>query len=124
MNDKINRKLKEYEMKIVKMAGYITDYYIDRAIETDDYSVISGFLIDYFSGSYIGTPFDVGYLVSKYKEFLLNEKIEDIDFNIDEWYSLIYEKKTQKENTETNLIRAMSDEDYTTYMIEKRQKEK
>ena len=43
-----DRKFEEYEMKIIKMAGYLTDYYIDRAIESDDFSIISGFLIDYF----------------------------------------------------------------------------
>ena len=42
-------KHKEYEIKITKMAGYLSDYYIDRAIESDDFSDISSYLIDYFS---------------------------------------------------------------------------
>ena len=44
----LNRKLKEYEIKITKMAGYLADYYLDRAIESEDFSIISSYLIDYF----------------------------------------------------------------------------
>ena len=103
-----NRKYEEYEMKIVKMAGHLTDYYIDRALESEDFSYISGFLIDYFSGSE-GRPFDVGYLVSKYKEFGLDEKIEDVDFNVSEWYKVKYERDSP-----------ISEAEYLQYMIEKR----
>jgi hypothetical protein len=115
----IQRKLKEYEMKITKMAGYLSDYYIDRAIESDDFSSISSFLIDYFSGT-LGSSFDVGYLISKYKEFELDKKIEDIDFNLEEWYKLKYEIKQQpilNINEPT-----MSDEEYIKYLIEEKKK--
>lgn len=115
----IQRKLKEYEMKITKMSGYLSDYYIDRAIESDDFSSISSFLIDYFSGT-LGSSFDVGYLISKYKEFELDKKIEDIDFNLEEWYKLKYEIKQQpilNINEPT-----MSDEEYIKYLIEEKKK--
>jgi len=118
------RKFDEYEMKIIKMAGYLTDYYIDRSIESDDYSVISGFLIDYFSGS-AGKSFDVGYLVAKYREYELDRKIEDIDFDVNEWYKVKYEVDRPRVNIdpEYDKIRRMTDEEYVEYMIEKRKKE-
>ena len=113
-----SRKFKEYEMKIIKMAGHLTDYYIDRAIESDDYSDISAFLISYFSG------YDVGYLVSKYTEFGLNEKIEDIDFNMNEWYKAKYEADNNTTKIEEwKSIQNMSEEEYLQYMIEKRKNE-
>ena len=119
----LSRKFKEYEMKIIKMAGYLADYYIDRAIESDDFFSISSFLIDYFSGP-AGKPFDVGYLVSKYKEYGLNEKIEDIDFDVNEWYKVRYEiEKPKTEISHWEITRNMSDEDYIQYMIEQRKKE-
>lgn len=127
--DKINeridlqRKFKEYEMKIIKMAGYLSDYYIDRAIESDDFFNISSFLIDYFSGP-AGKPFDVGYLVSKYREYQLNEKIEDIDFDVNEWYKVRYEiEKPKEEKTTWEITKDMTDEEYVQYMIEQRKKE-
>lgn len=121
-NNKIDltRKIKEYEMKITRMAGYLSDYYIDRALEIDDFSKISSFLIDYFSG-YMGQPYDVGYLYRKYKEFGLNDKVEDIDFDIDEWYKIKYEiENPVRTNDKTD---SMTDEDYIKYMIEKRKKD-
>ena len=122
MNRNESKKYKEYEMKITKMAGYLTDYYIDRAIESDDFSDISGFMIDYFSGP-AGLPFDIGYLVSKYKEYGLNEKIEDIDFDMNEWYKAKYESEYSIKPIEDNDHRNMTQEEYTQYLIEKRKKE-
>jgi hypothetical protein len=116
------KKYQEYEMKITKMAGYLTDYYLDRAIESDDYSIIAGFLIDYFSGI-AGKPFDVGYLVSKYKEYGLDEKIEDIYFDVNEWYKVKYEVDRPREissDPEYDKIRKMTDDEYIEYMIDKR----
>lgn len=120
-----SRKFKEYEMKIIKMAGYLTDYYIDRAMESEDFSEVSGFLIDYFSGP-AGKSFDVGYLVSKYREYGLNEKIEDIDFNIDDWYKIKYElskKDPYDVDPEWSKVYKMPEDEYIQYMIEKRKKE-
>ena len=124
MNENENRivrgigKLKEYEMKIIKMSGYLADYYIDRAIESDDYSDISAFLISHFS------DYDIGYLVSKYKEFGLNEKIEDIDFDMNEWYKAKYEADNSvKKLEEDSKHRTMSEEEYIKYMIDKRKNE-
>ena len=113
-----NRKHEEYLMKITKMAGYLTDYYIDRAIELDDFSNISSFLIHYFAGSY-----DISYLVSKYNEFGLNEKIEDIDFNINDWYKIKYEYDTKTVDPETEFLIKMDENEYLQYMIDKRKKE-
>lgn len=115
------RKYKEYEIKIIKMAGYLTDYYIDRAIESDDFSTISSFLIDYFSGT-AGKSFDVGYLVSKYKEFDLHKKIEDMGFDVDEWYKVKYEMDKPDDDSENENLKHMSDEEYIKYLIEKRNK--
>ena len=108
------RKFKEFQMKITKMSGYLADYYIDRAIESDDYSDISSYLIDYFES------YDIGYLVSKYKEFGLNEKIEDFDFDISEWYKVRDSKEVLSNWTET---KNMDEDEYIQYMIEKRKNE-
>ena len=116
------RKFKEYEMKITKMAGYLSDYYIDRAIESDDFSNISSFLIDYFSGS-MGKMFDVGYLISKYKEFGLNERVDDVDFNVDEWYKIKYELDNQDIHINKNKNQNMTEDEYIDYLIEKRKNE-
>jgi hypothetical protein len=119
----LKRKFREYEMKIIKMAGYLADYYIDRAIESDDYSKISSLLISYFSGP-AGQQFDIGYLVTKYKEYGLNEKIEDIDFNIDEWYKIKSEIEDPLERyLDRKKIIDMTEDEYIQYMIEQRKKE-
>jgi len=121
----IGRKVKEYEMKITKMAGYLSDYYIDRALESDDFSEVSSFLIDYFSSGSIGKSFDVGYLVSKYKEYELDEKIEDIDFDISEWYKVKYDSDHNVKGLsliEKHIIE-MNEDEYIQYMIDKRKKE-
>ena len=110
------RKFKEYEMIILKMSGYIADHYIDNAIEMDDFSDISSFLISYFSGD---APIDVGYLVTKYKEFGLDEKVEELDFDINEWYKLKHELEKPVEN---DIGYDMNDDEYIQYMIEKRKK--
>jgi len=116
-----SRKLREYEMKIIKMAGHISDYYIDRAIESDDFSDISSYLIDYFSGI-VGKQFDIGYLVSKYKEYELDEKIEDIDFDINEWYKIKYKYEVDSKQNPEDETTNMSDEEYIEYMIKKRRR--
>lgn len=113
----IQRKYNEYNMKMYKMAGHLADYYIDRSIESDDYSDISRFLIDLFSGARM---FDIGYLVSKYAEFGLNEKIEDMNFDINDWYNIKYQIENDQEHE--HFIK-MEDDEYLQYMIEKRKKE-
>ena len=65
-----DRKFREYDMKVTKIAGYLSDYYIDRAIESEDFSDVSGFLIEKFYNS------DIVYLLSKYKEFELDKQEE------------------------------------------------
>ena len=88
MDDTKIKKYNELRMKLMKMAGYLSDHYIDQAIETEDYSFISGALIDYFLRK------DPNYLLSKYNEFGLNETVEDMDFDIKEWYKLNEVKST------------------------------
>jgi len=117
-----SRKFREYEMKITKMAGHLSDYYIDRAIESEDFSIISGFLISHFSGN-AGKSFDVGYLVSKFREFGLNDKIEDMDFDINEWYKVKYENDNPALMSDSEITIKMDEDEYLQYMIDKRKKE-
>jgi hypothetical protein len=118
----LRSKYNEYSMKIYKMSGDLADYYIDRAIESEDYSNISGFLIDLFSGNRM---FDIKYLIAKYKEFGLHEKIEDVYFDIEEWLNL----KTELDNlihdseNESEHIVKMNEDEYIEYMIDKNKKE-
>ena len=80
-------------------------------------------MIDYFSGS-AGKSFDVGYLISKYREYGLNEKIEDIDFSVDEWYKNKYEINNFKPfNDDTEVLIKMTEEEYVRHLIDKRKKE-
>lgn len=122
-NNEYHRKYKEYEMKITKMAGYLADHFIDEAIDVNDFTQISSFLIDYFSGA-AGVPFDVGYLVSKYKEYGLDEKVEDLDFDVNEWYKIKYEIDHSVIQEEDESTVEMDEEEYIKYMIEKRKPKK
>jgi len=111
----LNKKYNEYKMKIVKIAGHLSDFYIDQAIDTEDYSFISGALIDYFLNKE-----DVGYLLSRFKEFELDKKIEDIDFNVLDWYRLKEEYlKPSKDVAPT----ANDVNSYIHNLVEKRQTE-
>lgn len=109
----IQRKSNEYNMKMYKMAGALADYYIDRAIESDDYSDISSFLIDLFSGSKL---FDIRYIVAKYNEFGLNEKIEDMNFDINDWYDIKFQLETDHDFLK-------NDDEYLQFLIDKKKKE-
>lgn len=111
------RKFREYDMKVTKIAGHLADYYIDRAIESEDFSDISGFLIEKFYNS------DIIYLLSKYKEFELDKKIEDIDINVEEWSRLKAGEDIISVDPEHLITSKMSDDEYIQYMIEKRKKE-
>jgi hypothetical protein len=56
---------------------------------------------------------------------VLNEKVEDIDFDINEWYRLKYENDRidpikQAPEIFGDEIVGMSDEEYVAYMIEQR----
>lgn len=93
------RKLNEYNIIKYKMSGYLADYFLDRAIESNDFSEISTLLIDLFSGA---NMFDVNYLVSTYKQFGLNKKIEDLDLDVNEWY--LINKEIEKIKNEKNDI--------------------
>jgi hypothetical protein len=118
----LRSKYNEYHMKIYKMSGDLADYYIDRAIESDDYSKISGFLIDLFSGSRM---FDIKYLIAKYKEFGLDEKIEDVYFDVEEWINLKNELDNliHDSDNEFEHVVKMDEDEYIQYMIDKNKKE-
>jgi hypothetical protein len=118
----LRSKYNEYSMKIYKMSGDLADYYIDRAIESDDYSNISGFLIDLFSGNRM---FDIKYLIAKYKEFGLDEKIEDVYFDVEEWINLKTEldQLIHESENEYNHVVNMDEDEYIQYMIDKNKKE-
>ena len=112
-----DRKFREYDMKVTKIAGYLSDYYIDRAIESEDFSDVSGFLIEKFYNS------DIVYLLSKYKEFELDKKIEDIVINIEEWSRLKAGEGLIVKDSEYLKTVEMTEDEYISYMIEKRKKE-
>lgn len=117
----LRSKYNEYSMKLYKMSGDLADYYIDRAIELEDYSNISSFLIDLFSGNRM---FDIKYLITKYKEFGLHEKIEDVYFDIEEWLNIKTELDNLKDSkNELEHTIKMNEEEYIQYMIDKKKKE-
>lgn len=111
-NENVARKYNEYKIKITKIAGYLSDYQIDQAIESEDYSFISGALIDYFLSK------DVGYLLSRFKEFELDKKIEDIDFDIMEWYRV-----KDAIHTPSKLPEKKDPQAYIQELVEKRKQD-
>ena len=51
---------------------------------------------------------------------ILDEDIEDIDFDMNEWYKLLYERNIIVPDPEFEKTRNMAEEEYVEYMIEKR----
>lgn len=106
--NEIQKKLKNLDINRQKICGYLSDYEIDKAIDSDDFSFIGNTLIDYFEEK------DIGYLLSKFEESGLKDKVDDVDFSLDEWY------KVQKELKELEKHQDISKDDYIRKMIEKR----
>jgi len=103
---------------ISKICGYLSDYEIDKAIESNDFNFIGNTLTDYFESK------DIGYILTKFKESGLEEKIDDVDFSIDEWNKV--QKETKDEYTkleEENPDMKLSKDDYIQEMIKKRKTE-
>lgn len=101
-----------------KICGYLSDYEIDKAIESDDFNFIGNTLIDYFETK------DVGYLLTKFKESGLEEKIDDIDFSLEEWNKIQEDiKQEMKKIHEQNPDMKLNKDDYIQEMIKKRKTE-
>jgi len=118
-------KLKELQKKYnnqnvnrLKICGYLVDYEIDKAIETEDFNFIANTLIDYFEEK------DIGYLLTKFKDSGLEEKIDDVDFSIDEWNKVQDDIKAEKRRIEEqNPNMNLNKDDYIQEMIKKRKSE-
>jgi len=99
----------------IKICGYLADYEIDKSIENNDFNFIANTLINYFETK------DVGYILTKFKESGLENKIDDVDLSIDEWNKVNDEikkeiNKIKKNNPNMNLNK----DDYINKMIQKR----
>ena len=106
-------KYNQYKGNINKMCGYLSEYFVDKAIEEEDFSFIADALIDYFINM------DVGYIVSRYKDLGLDEKFENLDVDVEDWYD-IKEEASNGENIPT--IPNISERDQNTYIKEMIQK--
>lgn len=117
--EKIKELQKRYNnlnMNRLKICGYLSDYEIDKSIETNDFNFIANTLFEYFEDK------DIGYLLTKFKDSGLKDVIDDVDFSIEEWNKIQEEIKEEKEildkqNPDMNLEK----DDYITEMIKKRQ---
>jgi len=108
------RKYNEYKMKLIKMAGVLSDFYIDRAIESNDFSEIQGLLIEYFF------EHSTWQLVQEYNDNELNKKVEDIDVNLGEWERLKYDIFNSSTKEFRSGTQQMNQDQYIEAMVEKR----
>lgn len=115
---KLNELLKKQNnlnVNRLKICGYLADNEIDKAIDTNDFNFIANTLIDYFEKK------DVGYLLTKFEESELKEKIDDVDFSIEEWDKIQEEiKEERKRIDEQNPNMTLNKDEYIQQMIKKR----
>lgn len=113
--DELLKKFGNLRANREKMCGYLADYFIDEALETEDY----GFIWDtiYY---YLETK-DSGYIATKFDESGLSEKVDDVDFSVDEWINVKNEmdKELEKINNSTPDMNLSKDR-YLKEMIKKR----
>jgi len=115
----LKKKYNNLNVNRLKICGYLSDYEIDKSIDNDDFNFIANTLINYFENK------DIGYLLTKFKESKLEEKIDDVDFSIEEWNKIQDEikeeiDKIKKENPD---IKNLNKDDYIQEMIKKRKAE-
>jgi len=112
----LKKKFNNLKMNKLKICAYLADNEIDTAIEQDDFNFISNTLFDYFEGK------DIGYILTKFKESGLDGKVEDVDFDVEEWQKILQEIKKEENNfKETLPDMAIKDKDeYINEMIKKR----
>lgn len=120
--DKMGDLMKKHhnlKANISKICGYLSDYEIDKAIESDDFNFIGNTLIDYFETK------DIGYLLTKFKDSGLEEKIDDVDFSVEEWGKVQQEIKEENRriSEEWERIRKLDKDEYIQEMVKKRKTE-
>ncbi len=114
--DNLIKKQHNLKANISKICGYLSDYEIDKAIESDDFNFVGNTLIDYFEEK------DIGYLLTKFKDSGLEDVIDDVDFSIKEWNKIKNEIKEEKGRLEKiNPNMNLQKNDYVQEMIKKRQ---
>lgn len=107
----IYKRLKALEVNRQKICGYLSDYEIDKAIETEDFNFIGNTLFDYFEEK------DIGYILNKFENSGLKDKVDDVDFSLDDWYKVQKDLKDIKNQSNKDLPK----NDYVSEMVEKRQ---
>lgn len=114
LNDLL-KKQNKLNINKLKMCGYLSDYIIDKSLETEDFNFISNTLFDYFKDK------DIGYLLTKFDESGLKDKIDDnIELSLNEWNKIHEEIKLER-NNQTNVIK--DKEDHLQELIKKRKKD-
>ncbi len=115
--EEIQKKYNNLHINLMKICGYLSDYEIDKAIESEDFNFIWNTMFDYFKSK------DPGYLLTKFEESGLKGKIEDdINFSLDEWFKVQDELKQEEQRLKDELpnqnIRGK--DEYIMEMIKKR----
>ena len=84
-----------------------------------NFNFIGNTLIDYFETK------DIGYILTKFKDSGLEEKIDDVDFSVEEWNKVQQELKeeNQKLTKEIQRLRELDKDDYIQEMIKNRKTE-
>ncbi len=113
----LHKKLNTLNINKMKICGYLSDYEIDKAVESEEFNFISNTLIDYFETK------DIGYILNKFKESGLSNKIDDVDFDINEWTKTLEEIKIEKERIVSEMPDSeLGKDDYISEMVKKRTK--
>ena len=114
--NELTKKFNNLNINRLKMCGYLVDNEIDKAVESDDFNFISNTLIDYFEGK------DTGYLLTKFKDSGLEEKVDDVDFVAEDWYKIQEEIKKEEAKIRKILpdMHIKNKDEYVNEMIKKR----
>lgn len=100
--EEIRKRFNNLNVNLQKICGYLADYHIDKAIETQDFAFIWNTIYDYFVDK------DPGYLLTKFDEYELKDKVEDVEFSLEEWFKVQEDLKKEydkirKELPDTNI---------------------
>ena len=114
--EELNKKFSNLNINRLKICGYLADYEIDSAIDGNDFNFIANLLINYFDEK------DIGYLLTKFEESGLKDKVDDVDFSLEEWYKVQEELEEEEKNFKENIpdIHIKDKDKYLKEMIKKR----
>jgi hypothetical protein len=114
----LQKKFNLLSMNKSKICAHLSDNEIDKAIDSEDFNFIANTLYEYFEDK------DIGYILTKFKETGLEDKITDIDFSYEEWVKVQDDIKNEiKQLSDKFPDKNLNKEDYIGEMIKNRKNE-